>query len=235
MTAGISSVLVVIPARDEEELLPRCLDALAGSIEDLRDAHPSVRIGAVVVADRTTDGTHGIVARSFTAALLVVELGNVGAARRAGIAHLLRPGARAASTWIATTDADSVVPRDWLRTQVDLAIGGADLVVGGVTPEPQGLSLAQREAWDAFSRLPDPTGDIHGANLGIRASVYRKLGGFGSLVVGEDVDLVTRAVAAGFRAVKATGAPVVTSSRIDARAPDGYASWLHRGGLIPEL
>jgi glycosyltransferase involved in cell wall biosynthesis len=232
----VSRVLVVIPARDEEELLPRCLDALAAAVDEVSVERPGVVVRAVVVADRTTDGTHGIVTGHgrFDLELVAVEHGNVGAARRAGIDHLMLGGDHHA-TWIATTDADSIVPRDWLSKQLALAASGADVVVGTVVPEYDGLTSAQVEAWQRFHELPDPTGDIHGANLGIRASVYLTLGGFRAHAVGEDVDLVRRAMASGYRALRSTGRPVITSSRADGRAPDGYASWLHRsGGLMAE-
>jgi hypothetical protein len=35
MTRRIDSVAIVIPARDEESLLPRCLNALGGAIDEL--------------------------------------------------------------------------------------------------------------------------------------------------------------------------------------------------------
>jgi glycosyltransferase involved in cell wall biosynthesis len=69
---------VVVPAHDEEELLPKCLAAL-------RDAAESVRIPVhlLVVADACTDET-AAEAAACGAEVIMIRLRNVGAARAAG-------------------------------------------------------------------------------------------------------------------------------------------------------
>jgi hypothetical protein len=74
--------------------------------------------------------------------------------------------------------------------------------------------------------LADGHPHVHGANLGISGAAYVRTGGWGDLVAHEDVDLVQRAVAAGVPVARSGGAPVLTSSRLDARAPDGFAAYL---------
>ena len=72
-----------------------------------------------MVADRCTDATAGL-ARSAAVRVITTEVGRVGGARRAGFIDLLA-GADPARTWLATTDADSTVPKSWLIGQFDLA------------------------------------------------------------------------------------------------------------------
>ncbi|ERK72928.1 hypothetical protein N136_00718, partial [Leifsonia aquatica ATCC 14665] len=85
---------------------------------------------------------------------------------------------------------------------------------------------ARRHAWTR-SHPPGATlGHVHGANLGVRASAYAEAGGVLPLVVGEDVDLVARVRASGRPVVESEQHPVLTSARLDGRAPDGYAAHL---------
>ncbi len=194
MTRRIDSVAIVIPARDEESLLPRCLNALGGAIDELTRRRPSIAVHTVVVAVAAW---------------------------------------RTASTWLVSTDADSIVPHDWLVQHLDHAEQGADAVVGTVTPEFDGLSAGQIEAWTVSHPAGDPNGHVHGANRGIRADVYLAVDGFHPRAVGEDVELVARIASRGYRVIPSGKLDVMISSRAIARAPGGYASWLHEGDLIP--
>jgi glycosyltransferase involved in cell wall biosynthesis len=233
-SGAIDSVAIIIPARDEERLLPRCLKALGGAIDELLERRPRIAVRTVVVADRSTDGTLMVVAADDRVEAVVVQHGNVGAARRSGAAYVFGDAAwRTAGTWLVTTDADSIVPRDWLVKHVDHAEEGADAVIGTVTPEFEGLSREQIDAWKASHPPGEPNGHVHGANLGIRGSVYLAVDGFHPRAVGEDVDLVARIAERGFAVVPSARLDVTTSSRVAARAPGGYASWLHDGGLMP--
>ena len=63
----------------------------------------------------------------------------LGRARRAGVAAGLAvtsAGRPLERTWVASTDADSVVPAHWLTSQLAAADAGADLVLGTVRPDP---------------------------------------------------------------------------------------------------
>ena len=128
----IDEVVVVIPARNEEELLPRCLDALSAAIAEVqavRIPRPPV-VSVVIVLDRCTDQTARIAAGWPDFARLHIDTGIVGTARREGVRHLLPSPARyTGSTWIATTDADSAVPPNWLTAQLAFARNDVDLVI----------------------------------------------------------------------------------------------------------
>ncbi|MET0811870.1 MAG: glycosyltransferase [Microbacterium sp.] len=219
MTA-VSHVGVVVPVHDEEELLEGCL----ASILAAAGAVPAL---VVVVLDACTDASGEIAAR-FPVTILRIDAHNVGAARRAGAAHVLRVfGHRnAGRTWIANTDADSTVPANWIEHQAALAHVGADVMTGAVRPDLGALTPDHAELWLRTHPPGQPNGNVHGANLGIRASIYLAAGGFAPLPEHEDIDLVARAVDVGAVVVSTDECTVETSARFVGRTPGGYAGYL---------
>lgn len=221
-STDIRRVVVVVPVHDEEELLPACLDALA----DGRAQVPDLDVFTVVVLDSCSDGSESIARRwadgSGDRSVTSVSACNVGAARAAGF-H-----GRAASpdTWFATTDADSVTRPDWLASQIAHARRGAGAVAGTVRVDLDGLPAAVAAAYRSGYREHAGHRHVHGANLGVRADVYRRVGGFGPLRTDEDVDLVRRLEQAGIPVLYACDSPVSTSNRLFGRAPDGFAAHL---------
>jgi len=203
--------------------MDRCLRsiAVAGASVD----GPSVHV--VVVLDDCHDGTHAI-ASSFDVEVCTLGAGSVGIARGHGVARGLA-GATASTdrTWIASTDADSQVPPQWLTCQLALADRGADVVVGTVRPDPDDLSEVEQRVWSS-TRVPGrPNGHVHGANLGIRADVYLRAGGFLPQDEHEDVHLVERIARDQAAVVVASDeCDVLTSGRRVGRTPGGYARYL---------
>ncbi|WP_067474320.1 glycosyltransferase [Actinomadura hibisca] len=204
---------VVVPAHDEEQHLGACLAALS-----LTGAP------VVVVADACHDAT-AAVARAHGATVIEIDARSVGLARDAGVTELIRGGVR----WIATTDADTLVPPHWLRAQLRHAEQGWDAVAGtvGVT------DWSEHPAWLPrlyHRRYPGP--GLHGANLGFTADAYRAAGGFPPLPTGEDHALVAALEATGQRVLRTTSVKVVTSARRQYRAPHGFGHLLE--SLTPE-
>lgn len=215
-------VSVVVPARDEETLLPTALHALRAA--RLRVPHISVDI--TVVADQCTDRT-AEVAADLGADVVEIDAGNVGAARAAGFAAALRRHAGSTHRqWLATTDADSRVPAGWLGSQLHAARLGYDVFCGTVVLAP--LDRNEFAAWvkQYFDDAAHGThhGHIHGANLGLTATCYEAIGGFSPLSSGEDVDLIHRCDRGGAKIAWSTAVPVTTSARREARAPNGVAA-----------
>ena len=220
----IEAVGVVVPAHNEERLLPACLRALrraAGTV--------SMPVHLLVVADACTDQTIAA-ARAGGARVTGIRARNVGAARAAGMAELLRLTAdtRPAAVWLATTDADSVVPPHWLRRQLRYASQGWDVVLGTVSVadwdgHPPHVPAAFEARYD-FGDGPHP--HVHGANLGIRASAYLATGGFRSLRTAEDHALLAAVTEAGCPVLQASDITVQTSARRLARAPAGFSHLL---------
>ena len=223
MTAAgrVAAAGVVVPAHDEEELLPACLAALRSAA-----GTAGVPVRLLVVADACTDET-AAVAAAAGAEVLRIRARNVGVARTAGMARLLRrmAGTDPAVTWLATTDADTVVPPGWLRRQLGYADQGWDVVLGTVTvtdwTDHPPHAAAVFAAMYGFGEGPHP--HVHGANLGIRASAYLAAGGFQPLRTAEDHALIAAATGAGCQVLQASDVTVVTSARRQARAPRGFS------------
>ena len=223
----IRDVAVIVPAANEEHRIARCLAGIEVAVRHLSQRDPGIRARVIVTLDGCHDATAAICA-TFPGVSTVTTTGrNVGAARRAGtLAALSRRAGPACELWLASTDADSAVPADWLTAMVAAAGRGAGLVLGTVLPGP-GLSPAARAQWLARHHLRDGHPYVHGANLGIRADAYLALGGWRPLATGEDIDLARRAAAAGWLGICRTAAiPVVTSVRRSGRAPRGFSSYL---------
>ena len=116
----VQQVAVVVPARNEQQLLPGCLAALTVAAERV-----AVPVSVVVVLDRCTDGTADLLAGRPGVRSVESVAGCVGAARATGAAQALADsGALPGRTWLACTDADSQVPPSWLVHQLDLADRG---------------------------------------------------------------------------------------------------------------
>ncbi|GHC85024.1 glycosyl transferase [Nocardiopsis terrae] len=223
------AVVVVVPAHEEAASIVPCLRAVHASLR-LCGVAPERR-HSVVVADDCTDATAAL-ARREGARVVEVAHRNVGAARRAGAARaleLVRPRAME-DVWLATTDADTLVPVHWLPAQLALA-RTADAVVGTVEVR----DWSERPSWLAehFARTyplarADGHPHVHGANLGVRASAYLACGGFPELARAEDHALVTALAAGGYRVSRPRDLRVVTSARRASRAAGGFGDCLSR-------
>lgn len=219
----IGAVGVVLPVHDEEERLPAALEAIDAAVQALP---PGIACRVAVVLDHCGDESP-VIARSWrgrTGALVISrECRSVGAARGAGSLALLSlwPEIRPAEIWMATTDADSRVPPNWLTVQLEAHASGADLWAGRVRVVEESVAV---QRWrEAYAAEKNP---VHGASLGFSATLYRHIGGFGHVRSGEDRDLHRRAEAAGFQIAYGRRAMVTTSSRRRGRAPGGFAGVL---------
>lgn len=225
---------VVLPARNEEELLPAALSSVRAAARELaatRTGGARVSVSVTVVLDSCTDSSAEVVATAkdlwapeLDLRLLSGSFGTVGAARAAGIAgQPLRPG-----LWIANTDADTVVPEHWLIHHYRLAAAGYGLVLGTAVPDPADLTADELRAWQQLHPLGEGHPHIHGANMGFSADAYRRAGGFAPLASHEDVDLASRIKAAGTAWTATDTMRVVTSGRRDGRAPEGFSRFLRQ-------
>lgn len=223
----IDTVVVVIPAHDEELTLAGSIAAVRASARALA---PGVATEVVVVANGCRDRTAEVALAAGTQ-VLESPTADVGAARAAGAAWALsRFGV--GSLWIATTDADTLVPVPWLPAQLAAATRGADAFIGTVALEP--ADAARHPMWVAdyatAARRRRDHGHVHGASLGVRADRYRAVGGFRAMSAHEDRDLVERLLRDGARVVWADDVAVLTSARRDHRAPMGVGADLAASG-----
>jgi glycosyltransferase involved in cell wall biosynthesis len=228
----IQAAGVVVPAHNEETLLPACLTALGEAARQV-----NVPVHVLVAADSCTDRTVAV-ARACDALVIGIRARRVGAARAAGMSELLRltAGPDPAAIWLATTDADTVVPPTWLQRQVAHADQGWDVVLGTVTvadwsEHPPHVPAAFAASYEYGDR-PHP--HVHGANIGIRASAYLAAGGFRPLRTAEDHALLAAAAQAGCSVLRAGDVTVETSGRRHARASHGFSHLLRTLAPAPQ-
>ena len=208
---------VVIPVRNEEALLARCLDAVRRAA-----SHPALcreEVMVVVVLDACTDRSAEIAVASG-ATVVTSSAGLVGAARAIGAERVIDAGAR----WMACTDADTVVAPDWLAAQVALEV---DVVCGTIAVDDWSHhKLAVRRRYSESYIDADGHRHIHGANLGVATDAYLRAGGFKPLAFDEDVALVQAMKAMGARIAWSAAPRVRTSARLDSRARNGFGDYL---------
>jgi glycosyltransferase involved in cell wall biosynthesis len=228
---GISAVGVCVPVHNEEESLPRALAALDEAFRQL--AIRAVDCRLAIVLDDCSDGSEAIArewARSapqVTTLVLECSAHNVGVARQTGCLGLLETvGAFDTSrVWLATTDADSEVPPHWLTHQMDCKKGNIDFWAGRVeVTDWSGRASTTSAVWN--DRYDGEHAPIHGANMGIDASLFLQVGGFPPLPSGEDGALRNAVARTGSTICHDRLVTVKTSARTRARAPLGFASYL---------
>lgn len=231
----IRTVVVTVPVRDEERDLPSALTAIDTARAVLLSDRPDLRVHVVVALDRCTDRSAEI-ARAADVHRVVTTAGRVGAARAAAATRALQlaalDGSRLQDTWLASTDADTVVPPHWLAAQLALAATGLTLCIGTVEPDAADPRLLAD--WHTRHDLREGHGHVHGANLGIRGDCYERAGGFPDVALHEDVALVRRAMPLGPWLATDT-LRVRTSGRRTGRAPGGFAAYLRRLGGEPPI
>lgn len=239
-------IIVAIPARNEADHIGACLAALAQ--QPSAAAHIA---GVVVFANNCTDDTAAVAASSaaqvpFPLQVIVADL----PPPRAHIGHARRGAADAAfdclmaaglgDAIIAGTDADSRVAPDWLAAltaafaaDVDAVCGAIDLD-GSVTPALASVRAAEAAYAETTARCAaylDPLAHdpwpnhiwCWGANLSVRARALAAVGGSPLVELAEDRALHAALIRHGARVRHSESVRVLTSARVDGRAPGGFA------------
>lgn len=242
--AGDFACVVAIPARDEAGLIERCLNALSA-----QQAAPPFAVALFL--NNCCDETADVVRRaagqlSFPLyvyeADLAQQLADAAWARRlvvnAATALVRKEGI------VLSTDADSYVASHWISDCIAAIDNGADIVCGFVAPDFSDAPALDFETLRhgaleyEYSQLatelvllidPDPYDPWPrhqmetGANLAVRASVLRTLGGVPHICPGEDQALVRAARWHGFHVRHDFKPHVTTSSRLQGRASGGWS------------
>jgi glycosyltransferase involved in cell wall biosynthesis len=230
------AVGVVMPVHNEEELLDAALTSLEMAFAELSGWGLQQRV--VIVLDSCVDESARVAKhwihqlrrrqRTLKATIVTSSHRNVGLARQLGCSALLERWADVdqARIWLATTDADSRVPQDWLRTQVLRHEAGVDVWCGRVSVVDWSNHLVETATlWQsAYEAEPQP---VHGTSLGFSAKMYCAAGGFRALHSGEDRALRRELANIGAVVHYDSSLRVQTSGRRKARAPLGFAHALN--------
>lgn len=229
-------VCVLVPARNEQELLPRCLQSIEAACAALPG---SVTTDVIVTVDSSTDLTREIAERMLRGrgTVAITNAAMVGRARAlAAETALRRYHGPLRWCWLANTDADCCVPETWLIDQLAIASEDVHAIAGTVDVDSFRDHISGTDEQFCTTYLIHPDGShphVHGANLGIRADVYLRAGGWGSLETAEDHDLWNRLLRIGSSRRSIGHMTVLTSGRRVGRAPHGFAGALIALNEVP--
>jgi glycosyltransferase involved in cell wall biosynthesis len=175
-------VSVVVPAFNEEKLLPGALRSINAASAAFSALGWSTEL--IVCDNKSTDRTAGL-ARAEGARVVFEPVNQIARARNTG-------AAAATGDWLVFVDADSNPTRE-LFADVAEAIAQGDCLAGGCTLRMEGhhpLARYLNGLWNGISRV---TRWAPGSFLFCEAAAFRKVGGFSQdLYAGEEIDLSRR-------------------------------------------
>jgi len=177
-------ISVVIPAFNEEKFLPSCLESLRN--QDFKNFE------IIVVDNNSTDKTAKI-AKKFGVKVIKEKRQGVAFARQRGFFE-------AKGKIVATTDADTILPKNWLSKIFEefekdkdlVAFGGSCIFYSG----PISAKLASRFLLYPYLLLDkffSGGWNLMGCNMAIKKDAFLKVGGFDtSLKLNEDIEISYR-------------------------------------------
>jgi len=177
-------VSVVIPAFNEEKFLPNTLKSLRE--QDYKNFE------IIVVDNNSTDKTAEI-AKSFGVKVILEKNKGAGAARQTGFLA-------AQGEIIATTDADTILPKNWLSEIIKRFQEDENLsAFGGLWNLYSGTSFAKFAVkhfiflvWK-LDKFCSGGWSLPGCNMAVKKADFLKVGGFNvNIKLGEDADLSQR-------------------------------------------
>lgn len=176
------TVTVIVSARNEDENIQACLESLE------RLDYPKNLLEIVVVNDRSEDETHDIVTRFIgnktQFKYLTVETNNPDLSGKANAVALAVRESQ--GKLILITDADCVVPPQWVRTMNSNFSDTVGMVAGFTLVNHDMKLFAKLQTFDWAYLLAVGAGAMGlgqplsciGNNFGFRRNVYEEVGGF---------------------------------------------------------
>ncbi len=174
---------VVIPTYNEEKNIENCLKSL------LNQTLPRDKYEIIVVDGQSTDKTVKI-AKKYADKVIQQKSKGVGGARNDGVAV-------SKYDLIATTDADCIIPENWLeKIKLNFKNKKVVLVTGNVKPiNPnlyyQLLTKISAILWLAIYKF-NLSICCSGVNMSFRKNEFCKVGGFKSIPILDDFELSIR-------------------------------------------
>ena len=187
-TSGIS---VVIPCRNEESNISLLLAGL------VQQNYPSDLIEIIIIDDHSSDQTPAIVKKYANTHKNIIFAGLP--RNQKGKKAALRLGIeKAGFSYILTTDADCVLPRQWIRSMAGCLLhSGADLIAGPVILKGDNSFFSKFQQLEHLSLQGSTAGAIKtgnpvmcsSANLGFKKETYIAAddNGKDKIVSGDDV------------------------------------------------
>jgi cellulose synthase/poly-beta-1,6-N-acetylglucosamine synthase-like glycosyltransferase len=201
-------VSILIPARNEEAVLPACLQSLEGI------DYPEDKLQFIIGDDESTDKTPSIIKEWMASRSNGVWMSIDGSGRKElnGKAHALNQMAKLAEgELLLFTDADCTVNENWVREMVRAFRPSFGLVTGITTVRPStGFAWMQSLDWWVTLGMVKGLSDLGhnvtamGNNMLVSKQAYEEVGGFGqvSLSVTEDLALAQALTKRGYRPVQ---------------------------------
>ena len=183
----MTSLVVIIPVKNDAVRLERCLDAIT------RNQSGTTRPEVLVADNGSTDNSRAVAEASGARVLVLPEL---------RVSELRNAAAREATTdLLAFVDADHEVAPTWVAAAVDTMAGDRVGAAGALYSAPANGTWVQR-MYGVLRGRTTGRGEVSwlgSGNLVVRRSAFQQVGGFdASLEACEDVDLCQRLRAAGW-------------------------------------
>lgn len=204
----IPFISVVVPARNEEQNIERCVRSLMQSI------YPRERFEVVIVNDRSTDRTHEILSalgEQFSNLIIHNTVDERSNTNLQGKPRAVHQGImRSQGEFVLMTDADCAVPQTWISAIAHTFQNPRIGLIASYTlaSGTRFFDLLQMLEWlmnntmaSAGVGLGQPLG-CFGNNLSVRRSVYDELGGYPKIrfSVTEDLALLQAVTNANYEA-----------------------------------
>lgn len=199
----ITSFSIIVPFRNEEKNLPKLLK----SISNLN--YPIELLEIILVDDFSTDASERIcinwrLANGLIESTLLENLRLSNSPKKDAISRAI-PIVK--NKWIITTDADCIVPKNWLRTLDDFIQNKQpEMVVGAVIYKTKNNWFHHFQQLDLISLQGTTIGSFglgkpfmcNGANFAYTKNLFQEIGGFSGInntASGDDVLLLQKAFA----------------------------------------
>ncbi|MGB4843382.1 MAG: glycosyltransferase [Ferruginibacter sp.] len=181
-----TKITVIIPARNEEKSIAGCLDSVCSQ------SYPKELFEVLVVDDHSTDNTAGIIKNYESQHVKLISLkdfveDNLNSYKKKAIEIAIQ---QAAGELIVTTDADCIVPKDWLQTISSFYEEYQPAFIAAPVSINCGFRFIEMFQALDFATLQGITGasvykKIHsmcnGANLAYTKKAFDEVGGFAGI------------------------------------------------------
>lgn len=198
-TKGDVTITVVIAARNEEENIGKCLQAV------LLQNYDGALYDVIVVDDHSEDRTSSIVEelQQKHPRLKLIRL-EEGKGKKAAISAAV---AQSKAKWIVTTDADCSMSSGWLSSiAASYATSNLKMMVGPVAFEAEKGVFQRMQSLELMALVGSTAGSLYfnraimcnGANLGYSREIFNEINGFegiDGLASGDDVLLMYKIAA----------------------------------------